>query len=59
MAMIGTMVKVNDGSNCWKMKSVERRKSTIESLLEMMFGWKYDVSREEKDVCHVMSRLNE
>ena len=48
MAMMGTKVKVNDGSNCWKMKSVERRKSTIESLLEMVINWKYDGSREEK-----------
>ena len=48
MAMIGSKVKVNDGSNCWKMKVVERRKSTIKSLLEIVIGWKYDVSREEK-----------
>ena len=41
-------MKVNGGSNCWKMKSVERRKSTIESLLEIVIGWKYDDSHEEK-----------
>ena len=48
MAMMESMVKVFDGSNCWKMKSVERRKSIKESLLEMVFGWMYVVSREEK-----------
>ena len=48
MAMMRSNVKVNDGSNCWKMKGVERRKSTIESLLEIVFGWKYGDNREEK-----------
>ena len=45
---MGSKAKVIDGSNCWKMKGVERRKLTIESLLEIVFGWKYGVSREEK-----------
>ena len=48
MAMMGSKVKVIDGSNCRKMKSVERRKSTIKSLLEIVIGWKYVVGREEK-----------
>ena len=61
MAMMGSKVKVIDGSNCWKMKRSERRKSTIQSLLlEIVIGWKYVDSREKrKDVCHVTSHLNE
>ena len=61
MAMMGSMVKVIDGSNCWKMKDVKEGKSTIQSLLlKIVIGWKYVDSREmRKDVCHVTSRLNE
>ena len=61
----GKRKKVNDGSWKWRWwdqrrkwltaqivgrwKGVERRKSTIESLLEILFCcWKYDLCREEK-----------
>ena len=53
---MGSKVKVNDGSNCWKMKRCWRRKSTIESLLEIVFGCKYIVCRKEKKT-FVMWRL--
>ena len=63
-SLLGRKKKVNDGSLKWRWwnqrwkwltaqivgrwKGVERRKLTIESLLEIVIGWKYGVCREEK-----------
>ena len=61
MVMMGSKVKVIDGSNCWKMKEVKEGKSIIQSLLlEIVISWKYvDIREKRKDVGHVTFHLNE